>query len=111
MTNWGLIEATLDTAISDAECALAQRRKDYAGFEHLADLPQHEEELQDARLARDEFAKLKKLIAEAQTATICRGLGTDLGLTGGPPWMESWFTLEKLIGHRVRLLLDDEAKG
>ena len=78
MTNWGLIEATLDTAISDAECALAQRRKDYAGFEHMADLPQHEEELQDARRARDEVAKLKKLIAEAPVVTLALANGDDL---------------------------------
>lgn len=64
-----------------------------------------------ALTAEAELAAIKKLIAEAQTATVCRGLGTDLGLTGGPPWMESWFTPEKLIGHRVRLLLDDEAKS
>jgi len=68
----------LDTAISDAECALAQRRKDYAGFEHIADLPQHEEELQDARRARDEVAKLKKLIAEAPVVTLALANGDDL---------------------------------
>jgi len=66
---------------------------------------------QRAERAESEVAAIKKRMADAQTATVCRGLGTDLGLTGGPPWMESWFTLEKLIGHRVRLLLDDEAKS
>ena len=103
MINWGLIEATLDTAISDAECALAQRRKDYAGFEHLADLPQHEEELQDARRARDEVAKLKKLIAEAPRAVIDKD-----GFVSTPP---------PSVPGRMRntacalLPLDDEAKS
>ena len=111
MINWGLIEATLDSAISDAECALAQRRKDYAGFEHVADLPQHEEELQDARRARAELAALKARIAEAPYTLPLQEQHTSSGelfsIHAAP--------LERLphawVGHRVRLLLDDEAKS
>ncbi len=100
MTNWDLIEATLDTAISDAEMALEQRRKDYAGFEHLADLPQHEEELQYAKLAREELAKLRERIANAPIVVVRAHVG-DVAYLKIP-------VSHDFTNKRVRLVVEEE---
>lgn len=100
MTNWGLLEYALDTAISDARVALEERRKDYAGFEHLADLPEYEKELDALRRARAELDALHRRIGDAPVVR------ASPVTTAGQTWVAvNGIEHPELAGKAVRLLL------
>ena len=60
-----LIERALDQAVCDAEDALSERHRSYAGYPHVGKFALYEDAVRDAKAARAEFAALKASIAEA----------------------------------------------